>query len=244
VICDLGSGLRPFGQAALARHGPGKPQTYHLFVSHVHWDHIMGLPFFGPAYIPGNRLIFYGAHRDLEAALRRQMDPPSFPVNFSVFNAPFEFVYLEPDRVHEVAGMRVTLKHQHHTGDSYGYRFERDGRTVVYSTDSEHTFQDPTEGASFARFFREADVVIFDAMYSLAEAISVKADWGHSSNIVGVELCQLAQVRHLCLFHHEPALDDGALVKMLEETRRYEEITRTGNAMRVSAAYDGLEITL
>jgi ribonuclease BN (tRNA processing enzyme) len=140
--------------------------------------------------------------------------------------------------------MRVTLKHQHHTGDSYGYRFERDGRTVVYSTDSEHTFQDPTEGAGFARFFREADVVIFDAMYSLAESISVKADWGHSSNIVGVELCQLAQVRHLCLFHHEPALDDGALVKMLEETRRYEEITRTGNAMRVSAAYDGLEIKL
>ena len=244
VICDLGSGLRSFGQAALARHGPGKPQTYHLFVSHVHWDHIMGLPFFGPAYIPGNRLIFYGAHRDLEAALRRQMDPPSFPVDFSVFNAAIEFVYLEPDRVHEVAGMRVTLKHQHHTGDSYGYRFERDGRTVVYSTDSEHTFQDPTEGASFARFFREADVVIFDAMYSLAEAISVKADWGHSSNIVGVELCQLAQARHLCLFHHEPALDDGALAKMLEETRRYEEITRTGNAVRVSAAYDGLEITL
>ena len=244
VVCDLGSGLRPFGQSALARHGPGKPQTYHLFVSHVHWDHIMGLPFFGPAYIPGNRLIFYGAHRDLEAALRRQMEPPSFPVDFSVFNAAIEFVYLEPDRVHEVAGMRVTLKHQHHTGDSYGYRFERDGRTVVYSTDSEHTFQDPTEGAGFARFFRDADVVIFDAMYSLAEAISVKADWGHSSNIVGVELCQLAQVRHLCLFHHEPALDDGALVKMLEETRRYEEITRTGNAMRVSAAYDGLEITL
>ena len=244
VICDLGSGLRPFGQAALARHGPGNPQTYHLFVSHVHWDHIMGLPFFGPAYIPGNRLIFYGAHRDLEAALRRQMDPPSFPVDFSVFNAAIEFVYLEPDRAHDVAGMRVTLKHQHHTGDSYGYRFERGGRAVVYSTDSEHTFQDPTEGASFARFFREADVVIFDAMYSLAEAISVKADWGHSSNIVGVELCQLAQVRHLCLFHHEPALDDGALAKMLEETRRYEEITRTGNAVHVSAAYDGLEITL
>ena len=92
--------------------------------------------------------------------------------------------------------------------------------------------------------FRDADLVNFDAMHSLAESISVKADWGHSSNIVGVELCQLAQVRHLCLFHHEPALDDGALVKMLEETRRYEEITRTGNAMRVSAAYDGLEITL
>ena len=244
VVCDLGSGLRPFGQAAIARHGAGSPQTYHLFVSHLHWDHIMGLPFFGPAYIPGNRLFFYGAHRELEAALRRQMDVPSFPVNFSVFNAAIEFVYLDPDRTHDVAGMRVTVKHQQHAGDSFGYRFERDGRSVVYSTDSEHKFEHPGESTSFAKFFRRADVVIFDAMYSLAEAISVKADWGHSSKIVGVELCQLAEVRHLCLFHHEPALDDAALSTMLEETQRYEEITRTGQPMRVSAAYDGLDLTL
>jgi phosphoribosyl 1,2-cyclic phosphodiesterase len=244
VVCDLGSGLRPFGQAVIARHGPGTPQTYHLFVSHLHWDHIMGLPFFGPAYIPGNRLFFYGAHPELEAALRRQMEPPSFPVSFGAFNAAIEFVHLEPDTTHEVAGMRVTLKRQHHTGDSYGYRFERNGRVVVYSTDSEHKFEDPGESAGFARFFRDADVVVFDAMYSLADAISVKADWGHSSNIVAVELCQLAQARHLCLFHHEPALDDAALAKMLAETKRYEEITRTGDPLRVSAAYDGLEITL
>src|SRR6266849_5959568 len=62
VLCDLGSGVRPFGQAAIARHGPGSPQTYHIFVSHVHWDHIMGLPFFTPAYIPGNRIFIYGGH--------------------------------------------------------------------------------------------------------------------------------------------------------------------------------------
>jgi len=244
VVCDLGSGLRPFGQAALARHGPAAPQTYHVFVSHVHWDHIMGLPFFGPAYIPGNRVIFYGGHAELEGALRRQMDPPSFPVNFNVFGARIEFVHLAPDVAHDVAGMRVTLKRQHHTGDSYGYRFERDGRVVVYSTDSEHKLADPSERTAFAEFFRDADLVIFDAMYSLAEAISVKADWGHSSNIVGVEMCQLARARHLCLFHHEPALDDAALGKMLAETRRYEEITRTDAPLRVSAAYDGLEIAL
>ena len=83
MLCDLGSGVRPFGQAALARHGPASPQTYHIFVSHVHWDHIMGLPFFTPAYIPGNRVRFYGGHPGLEAALRRQQDEPSFPVDFS-----------------------------------------------------------------------------------------------------------------------------------------------------------------
>lgn len=244
VVCDLGSGLRPFGQAAIARHGPAAPQTYHLFVSHLHWDHIMGLPFFAPAYIPGNRVIFYGGHAELEFALRRQMEPPSFPVPLSTFNASIEFAHLEPGRVHEVAGMRVTLKRQHHTGDSYGYRFEKNGRTVVYTTDSEHKLADPEESASFAKFFHEADVVIFDAMYSLAEATSVKADWGHSSNIVGVELCQLARARQLCMFHHEPALDDTAMSKVLAETRRFEEITRTGAPLRVTTAYDGMEIRL
>jgi len=244
VACDLGSGLRPFGQAAIARHGPAAPQTYHLFVSHVHWDHIMWLPFFGPAYIPGNRLVFYGGHENLEAALRRQMDPPSFPVSFDVFRAAIDFVRLAPDVPHDVAGVRVTLKHQHHAGDSYGYRFEKGGRTIVYSTDSEHQLTEPGELVAFTEFFRDADLVIFDAMYSLAEATSVKADWGHSSNIVGVELCQAAKVKELCLFHHEPALDDAALTKMLTETRRFEEITRRAAPLRISAAYDGLEIRL
>ena len=244
VLCDLGSGVRPFGQAAIARHGPAAPQTYHVFMSHVHWDHIMGLPFFGPAYIPGNRLRIYGSHVELEAALRRQMDPPSFPVDFSWLKADIQFVHLRPGTPHDVAGMTVTTLRQRHTGDSYGYRFEKDGRTIVYSTDSEHTLADPADTGRFVAFFDRADLVIFDAMYSLADAISLKADWGHSSNIVGVELCQLAGAAHLCLFHHEPAYDDVAIARVLADTRRLEEITHTGRPLRVSAAYDGLEIAL
>jgi ribonuclease BN (tRNA processing enzyme) len=100
------------------------------------------------------------------------------------------------------------------------------------------------ETESYAAFFRGADVVIFDAMYSLADAVSIRADWGHSSNVVGVELCQLAGAEHLCLFHHEPAYDDATIARVLDDTRRLEEITRAGHALRISAAYDGLEIEL
>ena len=244
VLCDLGSGLRPFGQAAIARHGPGSPQTYHIFVSHVHWDHIMGLPFFTPAYIPGNRIRIYGCHPWLEAALRRQQDNPSFPVDFSYLRANIEFTVLEPGRRYDIAGMSVTPKLQRHAGDSYGYRFESNGKSVVYTTDSEHKLAEPAETAGIVEFFDKADIVIFDAMYSLAEATTVKADWGHSSNVVGVELCQMADVRHLCLFHHEPANDDEAISRVLAETRRLEEITRTRAPMLVTAAYDGMEIEL
>ena len=244
VICDMGSGLRPFGHAATAQRQPGVAQTFHIFQSHLHWDHIMGLPFFVPAFVPGNRVVIYGCHDGLEAALRRQQDPPSFPVDFSIFGAALEFVRLEPGRTHDIAGVSVTPMLQRHGGDSYGYRFESQGKAVVYSTDSEHPLAQPEHTDRFVDFFRDADLVIFDAMYSLADAVSVKADWGHSSNIVGVELCQMAAVRHLCLFHHEPVFDDAAIDGMLAETRRLEEITRGAHTLKVSAAYDGLDITL
>ncbi len=244
VLCDLGSGLRPFGQAALARDGAAVHRTYHVFLSHVHWDHIMGMPFFGPAYIPGNRIVVYGGHAELGAALRRQQEEPSFPVGFSTLRAAVEFVRLEPGCSYDVAGMTVRILAQHHAGDSYAFRFDREGRSVVYSTDSEHKLEQQEETQRFVDFFRGADLVIFDAMYSLADAITVKADWGHSSNVVGVELCQLAGVRQLCLFHHEPAASDEAIETMLAETRRLEEITRSGAGLVVTAAYDGLEIVL
>ena len=128
VLCDLGSGVRPFGQAMLARHGASAPQTYHVFMSHMHWDHIMGLPFFVPAYIAGNRIRIYGAHAELEQALRRQMEPPSFPVPFSIMGADIRFVHLDPALRHDVAGMQVSLLEQRHGGVSYGYRFEAGGR--------------------------------------------------------------------------------------------------------------------
>ncbi|MEO8344732.1 MAG: MBL fold metallo-hydrolase [Betaproteobacteria bacterium] len=244
VLCDLGTGVRPFGQRAIARHGAASPQTYHVFMSHVHWDHIMGFPFFTPAYIPGNRIRIYGGHAELEAALRRQQAAPSFPVDFSALTADIEFIRLEPGVHYDIAGMQVSVMLQRHSGDSFGFRFASGGRSVIYTTDSEHALADSAETATYVDFFRDADVVIFDAMYSLAEAISVKADWGHSSNIVGVELCQLAAVGHLCLFHHEPIHGDDAIARVLAETRRYEEITRTSRPLAVSAAYDGMEIEL
>lgn len=244
VVCDLGSGARVLGNHVLATRGPRTPSTFHVFMSHLHWDHIMGFPFFLPAYIPGNRIRVHGCHAVMEEAFRRQHGAPSFPVDFAQLGATVEFVALEPGRTYEVAGLRVTAKRQRHGGDSYGYRFERDGRSLVYSTDSEHKLDDAGETQGFVEFFREADLVVFDAQYSLAEAVSIKEDWGHSSNVVGVELCQMARARHLCLFHHEPVLDDEQIAAVLRETRRFEEITRGDHRVLVSAAYDGLEIVL
>ena len=243
-ILDLGTGVRPLGQRMLERFGAGAPQTYHVFMSHLHWDHIMGLPFFTPVYLPGNRIVIHSCHPDVEFALRRQQAEPSFPVRFDQFSATFEFDVMTPGHAVDIAGTTVTAHLQRHAGDSYGWRFEQGGKRVVYSTDSEHRVEDEAERVAFIRFFERADVVIFDAMYSLADAISVKADWGHSSNIVGVELCQAARVGKLVMFHHEPAYGDAQIARVLQETQRFEQITRDGHALEVVSAWDGLELTL
>lgn len=245
LLCDLGSGLRDFGNAVLARHGPQVPNTFHVFMSHLHWDHIMGFPFFTPAYIPGNTVRIYGCHKGLRDAFVRQQEPPSFPVPLSYLGAKLEFVQLEPGQRYEIAGLAVTAKRQRHAGDSYGYRFEHGGKALIYSTDSEHKLDDATEIESFADFFRDADLVVFDTMYSLADAISVKEDWGHSSNMVAVELCQLAGARHLLLFHHEPVFGDLQIAELETETRRLEALTRENHRpLTVTAAYDGLELEI
>ncbi len=241
-VCDMGSGARPFGVHVLARQHD-LPTTINVFMSHVHWDHIMGFPFFGPAFVPGMKIRIHGCHDVLEHAFRLQQAPPCFPVEFSQLAADIEFIKLTPGETYQVGRMKVTPRLQLHSGDSYGYRFEAGGKSAIYSTDSEHKLEDRDEANQIAAFFRSADVVIFDAMFSLAEAISIKADWGHSSNVVGVELCQMARAKRLVLFHHEPANDDATLERLLAETRRFEALTGDLR-LEVSSAYDGLEIEL
>lgn len=241
-LCDLGSGARPFGHHVLAQKGVAKPSKIHVFMSHLHWDHIMGFPFLVPAYIPGNHIVIYGCHAALEQSFRKQHSAPCFPVDFSQLPSKIEFVRLEPGKRRTIAGLEVTPKLQLHGGDSYGYRFEHGGKTIVYSTDSEYKTDDARATKEVVEFFQNADLVIFDAMYSLADTVSVKEDWGHSSNIVGVELCQLAKAKHLCMFHHEPVYSDSKIASVLEETLRLEEITRGDHKLRISSAYDGMEI--
>ena len=241
VLLDLGSGARLAGHDALRRLG-GQPGHFHVFMSHLHWDHIMGFPFFVPAYIPGQHIHIYGCHDQMEHAFRRQQAEPSFPVDFSRMGANIEFVVLEPERRYDIAGYQVMAQRQLHGGDSYGYRFEREGKVVVYSTDAEHKPEHAQDVRGFVELFRNADLVIFDAMYSLAESVSIREDWGHSSNVVGVELCQQAGVKQLALFHHEPVNDDAAIDRLCQEAQRLEEITRTGTRLDILAAYDGLEL--
>lgn len=243
VLLDAGTGIRDFGNAYMAMPAP-KSKTFHIFLSHLHWDHIMGFPFFTPAYIPGHKIIFYSCHREAEDSLRRQHSGPNFPVKFDDLGAEIEFVHFSPDQPITVQGMDVSAYLQLHEGDSYGYRFN-DGKTeTVFSTDSEHKVDNQQELNQFVKFISDADLVIFDAMYSLLDSVTLKEDWGHSSNLMGVELCLRANVKQLCLFHHDPTNSDEQLYNTLLEARNYLNLMENSDRLEIISAYDGLLVDI
>ena len=135
MIMDGGSGLRALGKEIIERSLTGL--TFHIFLSHLHYDHIQGIPFFAPAYFPSNSVVFHGGHRDIEKFLRRQMEEPFFPINFDTLGANISFEEHSPGDVVKVCDAEVTLFKQNHPGDSYGYRVEANNKVVVYSTDCE-----------------------------------------------------------------------------------------------------------
>jgi len=247
ALCDAGTGLRDFGNSYMKMSSQGDKsisRTFHIFLSHLHWDHIQGFPFFTPAYIPGHSIHIYGCHSDLERGFARQQEEISFPIPLRAMGAEIFFHVLEPEKSYEIAGMTVTGMKQRHPGDSYGYSFVRNGKKLVYSTDSEHNDDWEKAGYPSISFFDKADLLIFDAQYGLLDAIDAKKNWGHSSNIIGVELAVRAGVKHLCLFHSEHTSDDAALDRYLLESRKYLNICDSESSMAVSLAYDGLEISL
>jgi len=244
LICDAGSGFRDLGNHLIRTYGMKGPKDFHIFISHPHWDHIQGFPFFTPIYIPGNRITIYGGHDNIREAFLTQQSQPFFPIDFKNLGAEIDFVVLDPEKTHEVKGFQITVKEQSHPGKSYGYRFERDGKVVVYSTDSEHKSESDEDTEQFVEFFRKADLLIFDAQYTFADASTIKEDWGHSNNLIGVELALKAGVKHLCLFHLEPVSTDQTLDKFLHDTRKLATLLGEDEILEVSIAWDGMEVDI
>ena len=247
IFCDAGTGIRDY---ALSISADTAPATYHIFISHLHWDHIQGFPFFSPAYKPGNRIIFHGFHTEIEAAIRSQMAAPCFPVPFEAMQADIEFDIREEGAGFDIDGVHISTIKQQHPGDSWGYRFEENGKCIIYSSDSEHGPEARNTDYPFIDFFKSADVLIFDGQYTFEEASNEKKNWGHSDHMTAVELGTRAEVKKLIVFHHEPGYSDEMIEDIHQDALNYrEEFNRktfpgldTTFPTQLILAYDGLSI--
>lgn len=230
LILDGGSGLRALSKELMSQKLSGA--TFHIFLSHFHYDHVQGIPFFAPAYAPSNRVVFHGGHKGIEGFLRDQMREPYFPIGFDTLGAQISFEEHRPGDIIEVCDSRITLFEQNHPGLSYGYRIENNKSSLVYSTDCEHTNEAHLKDYPFLNFIRGADLLIFDAPYTHSQSIGNREHWGHSSNVMGVELAARADVQKLAIFHHDPNASDEDISEFCAHTRKF--LTGTRHAVRES----------
>jgi phosphoribosyl 1,2-cyclic phosphodiesterase len=244
VIIDCGSGLHGLGLKLLS--GGGRGLAGHILISHTHWDHIQGVPFFAPFFVPGNKWDIYGPkglNQSLRDTLAGQMQHAYFPITPDEFGASIRYHDLL-EGTFEIDDIKVTTQYLNHPALTLGYRLEADGAAIVYCCDHEPFSRDVAEGnreffgldQQHADFIEGADLLIHDAQYTAAEYPS-KVGWGHSSIEFVVKLAQLANVKHVILTHHDPLRTDEALNGIVEKVRN--GLKANDSTVLVSAATEG-----
>ncbi len=261
IVLDAGTGIRALGLALEKELGPGTIKLT-LLITHTHWDHIQGLPFFSPAYNPKNliRILGYeGARAGLSTILASQMETPFFPVSLRQLPSHLAIEELKEMEFH-IGTVNVQAKFANHPGICAGYRLFTSAGSIAYMPDNEPyeplklqvARKDGIDGdearnfagaerAKMVEFFRDCEVAILDAQYT-DEEYKKHIGWGHSSLSSVVELALDANVKRLLLFHHDPSHDDDMIDRMVEQAR--ELVRKSGKAMVIEGAREGAEILL
>lgn len=255
IILDAGTGIRKLGLTLMKT--PELRRELHLLISHTHWDHIQGFPFFAPAFVPGTVLHIYGptpSEKPLMKVLAGQMDSEYFPVAMGDLAARL-VLHEVSDVPFSIDGFTVTSGYLNHPGITVGYRLEADGGILTYAPDTEPfrrllAAHQPTHGdgenygacrdEELVRLTASSDLAILDSQYT-PEEYAAKRGWGHSSYEDTVHLALEAKVRRLALFHHDPMHDDSAIERKESEARRIAE--SAGSSMEIFAAREGECVT-
>jgi phosphoribosyl 1,2-cyclic phosphodiesterase len=218
IILDGGTGLRELGDALTA---DGSPIEADLLLTHCHYDHVIGIPFFAPFFQPQHRFRMWAGNLLPDFRLRQVMDnmmsEPLFPIGIDMFKADIAYRdFRAGDSIASGDGVEISTVVLNHPGGATGYRIDYGGRSVAYLTDNEGRREDRDEKLIAAA--KGADLVIYDTAYTEDE-IEAKKGWGHSTWQDGVRLADAAGAKTFCLFHHAPEHDDAMMDMLLAEAR-------------------------
>ena len=250
IILDAGTGIRELGRSLISRAN-GAPIAGDIFLTHAHWDHIQGIPFFGPIFQRGNHFTIWGAkalQTSIGRVVRDQMSPVVFPIAFEELDATIDFSEIA-EECRQGNGYEVKAYQVRHPGGALGYRFaERgdNGRAMVYISDNElgpgakyDTRAAWREG--LVEFVRGAQVLVHDTMYT-AEEYDHFRGWGHSTYNEAVELALDANVERLVLYHHKPERSDDEVDRRVDECRAL--AARRGGSLEIFAAAEGMSLSV
>lgn len=228
LIIDAGTGIRGLGQKLRKESSMlGRPTGATMCFTHLHWDHIQGFPFFGPAFDPATELRLFGPRGDdgstLEEALRAQMTPPSFPIGLDAMGAHKQFYEIGDGDAFEHGGMVVRTRRLQHPQGSLGFRVEAQGRSLCFATDTEHP-DDGSVDEALLDLARDVDLLIYDAQYTEAEYEGrdgpSRKGWGHSTYVAAARVARASGARRLVLTHHDPTHDDATVEAIERDARR------------------------
>lgn len=218
LIFDAGSGIRSLGQS-LVTESPGQPIEARIFLTHFHWDHIQGIPFFAPIFGPANHIHFFSGSTgsDLKETLEGQMMRPYFPINLAEAAAQRDFTRIPEHGVVSTGSLTIRPFALNHPQGASGYRIEASGAVIVYATDYEHGHAELDR--ALVDHAKDADLLICDAQYTPAEYQRFRG-WGHSTWENAVKVAAASGAKRLVLFHHDPSRSDDALDAIVTEARR------------------------
>ena len=215
IILDAGTGLRTLGDERMAKG----PRHSTILLSHLHWDHVAGLPFFTPIYVPGHRVEIASGPNGVmshDEAIKSLFRAPFFPIDYAQLADQVSTRELRPNDKFTIGDITITMAKLNHPDPVYGFRLEHGGQSIVYATDTEHfACVDPT----LKKLAAGADILIYDAQYT-PEEYPAKVGWGHSTWLAGAELARAAGVPQLVLFHHDPNRTDAQLAAIEAEAAR------------------------
>lgn len=240
IVFDAGSGICRMGADFVKKKE--HLREYHIFFTHFHWDHIQGLPFFAPQmYDPRCRVNFYSPVEEFKEILSDQMKPPYFPITIDVFHKNISYNTLKNGSI-RIGNAKISWRKMKHPGGVYSYKIEENGKTLIFSTDTELSDIDFDKNEANVDYFKDTNTLILDSQYTLDEAIE-KYDWGHSSYSLCVDFASVWKIRNLVLFHHEPMYDDNKMFSILQSANWYKKYQQNSE-MSVSLAKEGMEILL
>ena len=242
IVLDLGTGLRPLGHALEERYGLGHPVEVSAFLTHLHWDHIIGLPFCTPLLREGGRMDVYGPPQDggsLHDIFDRVVKPPFFPVEVKELQGKIEF-HEVTDEVLAVGSAKVMVRQVPHVGTTLGFRIEAGDSSVAFVSDHQAPDNRAEVDSAVLELCDRADLVIHDAQYT-EEEYRAKATWGHSTVAYAVHVAAEAGARRLALFHHDPRHSDDDIDGLLAQARATDDARRLDEVL---AAREGLVIDL
>ncbi len=247
---DMGTGLADASGEVLAQ---GRKEIS-ILMTHLHWDHIMGLPFFVPIYIPGMKLTIYHVHPHAPDYIRIQFNGINFPVKWDELSANIEFRKIKVYEKLTFGDLTIAPFALDHPGGSFGYRFDAEQRSIAIGVDGEYKRMTPEAMGRDLAFFQNLDLLVFDGQYEMDELAS-RYDWGHCSPPIGVDLALREGIRNIIMTHHDPRANEQKELRMLEQalTHRQKQVVyhkETWDALNqpegpnILLAYDGMEFDM